>query len=652
MRARDVECSAIADAARSKQLPAIGSNANESSEDISARLAWSDEAESLLELVQEGNTKLWYEGGKSAALRRRPELLGAASLRAHFRTLRFKECGIEALSDAAGFERLEELNVGGNQLRSVRGLPASLRILHAYDNRVRSVSFVRGGAPNLVHLGLGYNSIENVARLAEALELGAPALRCLDLSFNSIVDLRDTALLVSHPALASLWLAGNPVALLPAYRAFIRGEVVLVAEANAAAAAAAELELEKKRIAQEVVGEGTSTRTAPVNLLAQLDGVSIAPRTGAAVAEEQRAYSDEGRRFLRIRINLSAVAGLGAASSSAPPPTAATPAPAPATKRPSSKKGKKGKAAKAEPVAAAEAEACENDGRTKSCAFIVEVVLDGARVHISAEGGEAVLELRPSVELRNALLFDGLRVRILAAGAFVCVRCVPHSLAVPHSRAPPLGGLCAWVSAPRANVDAQGRSRRSLRTRRRHSARVRSPRYSQQSPLLSRQQTRSERRRRRPPRRRQKKAKCLLWRRLHKTLRRAAATPPRASCLPTRSQSCLARRCSTRRRSSSRRLRPCATRSPAVAPLRSPSTQATGPGRQDLKRPPRRRPSLRRARRMWTVQRRCVSRRRSKSPQRSTKRVTPRDVQLQLRYDEKWAEVYNATGFYDWIGRR
>jgi hypothetical protein len=428
MRARDVECSAIADAARSKQLPAIGSNANESSEDISARLAWSDEAESLLELVQEGNTKLWYEGGKSAALRRRPELLGAASLRAHFRTLRFKECGIEALSDAAGFERLEELNVGGNQLRSVRGLPASLRILHAYDNRVRSVSFVRGGAPNLVHLGLGYNSIENVARLAEALELGAPALRCLDLSFNSIVDLRDTALLVSHPALASLWLAGNPVALLPAYRAFIRGEVVLVAEANAAAAAAAELELEKKRIAQEVVGEGTSTRTAPVNLLAQLDGVSIAPRTGAAVAEEQRAYSDEGRRFLRIRINLSAVSGLGAASSSAPPPTAATPAPAPATKRPSSKKGKKGKAAKAEPVAAAEAEACENDGRTKSCAFIVEVVLDGARVHISAEGGEAVLELRPSVELRNALLFDGLRVRILAAGAFVCVRCVPHSL--------------------------------------------------------------------------------------------------------------------------------------------------------------------------------------------------------------------------------
>ena len=283
LRARDVQCSVAADSARSKQLPAIGSNVDESGEDISARFTWSDEAESLLKLVLEGNTTLWYEGGKAAALRRRPELLGAASLRAHFRTLRFKECGIEELSpSAAGFVRLEELNLGGNQLRSVQGLPASLRILHAYDNRVRSVSFVRGGAPNLVHLGLGYNSVDNVARLAEALELGAPALRCLDLSFNSIVDLRDTALLVSLPALSSLWLAGNPVALLPAYRAFIRGEVVLVAEENAAAAAAAEIALEKKRIAQEVVGEDASASAATANSLAKLDGVSIAPRAGAA----------------------------------------------------------------------------------------------------------------------------------------------------------------------------------------------------------------------------------------------------------------------------------------------------------------------------------------------------------------------------------
>ena len=57
---------------------------------------------------------------------------------------------------------------------------------------------------------------------------------------------------------------------------------MLVAEENAAAAAAAEIALEKKRIAQEVVGEDASASAATANSLAKLDGVSIAPRAGAA----------------------------------------------------------------------------------------------------------------------------------------------------------------------------------------------------------------------------------------------------------------------------------------------------------------------------------------------------------------------------------
>ena len=412
-RAKDVDVATVSEMACSKQLPALGSSFED--DDSSAKLAWSDEAPSVLKLALEGNTTLWYEGGGAAALRRRPELLSDRNLRAHFRTLRLKEMGIAALSVAAErFTRLEELNLSGNRLSTVEHLPPSLRILHAYDNQVASVSLEYGAARSLIHLGLGYNAVSDAVRLARALEGGAPALRCLDLSFNSITDLRDTALLVSLPSITSLWLAGNPVALLPAYRAFICREVVAVATARREAADAAEEATQKQRAVRQVVtGE---RKDEAMDALALLDGISTSQRLSSAggAGGDVDVYATPE---VTVHLNVSAVEGL------------------------------------ADPNAAVDA--ADADAVSTPSAFVLDFTLDvhpgrlGVdSVRVPVVGGEAVLRLRPSVALRDALLLYGLRVRLLSAGAFTRVHTMRIVSPLPdhhHLSQPP-----PWLSLSRA----------------------------------------------------------------------------------------------------------------------------------------------------------------------------------------------------------
>jgi hypothetical protein len=88
-------------------------------------------------------------------------------------------------------------------------------------------------------------------------------------------------------------------------------------------------------------------------------------------------------------------------------------------------------------------------------AFVLDFTLDvhpgrlGVdSVRVPVVGGEAVLRLRPSVALRDALLLYGLRVRLLSAGAFTRVHTMRIVSPLPdhhHLSQPP-----PWLSLSRA----------------------------------------------------------------------------------------------------------------------------------------------------------------------------------------------------------
>jgi len=128
-----------------------------------------------------------------------------------------KECGIEKLDEGLlKLDSLTELNVGANQIKTIENIPASLKVLLAYDNEIQSMGLCEN--PNLLHLGLGYNKIDKLGVWIETLH----KLEFLDLAYNNICDLQSLIFSLQQlKALRSLVLSGNPISMLPNYRAFI-----------------------------------------------------------------------------------------------------------------------------------------------------------------------------------------------------------------------------------------------------------------------------------------------------------------------------------------------------------------------------------------------------------------------------------------------
>jgi hypothetical protein len=88
----------------------------------------------------------------------------------------------------ATFSGLRELNLSGNKVAVVQHVPPGLVSLCAYANNVRRVDVgTSGGVETLVHVGLGYNVLEDdglygLARLA-------PNVEVLDVCWNGLTDL-------------------------------------------------------------------------------------------------------------------------------------------------------------------------------------------------------------------------------------------------------------------------------------------------------------------------------------------------------------------------------------------------------------------------------------------------------------------------------
>ncbi|XP_062446336.1 leucine-rich repeat-containing protein 43 [Rhea pennata] len=126
------------------------------------------------------------------------------------------------------FQRLEELVLSANRIGAVpsANLPRTLKVLELYGNAVgdlRDLCCPLPPPPRLQHLGLGGNRLGGSSQALAYLAADFwPNLVSLDLSFNALADL--PGLLSALSALRELRvlvLQGNPLALLPAYRAFV-----------------------------------------------------------------------------------------------------------------------------------------------------------------------------------------------------------------------------------------------------------------------------------------------------------------------------------------------------------------------------------------------------------------------------------------------
>jgi len=116
------------------------------------------------------------------------------------------------------FESLHELNVSHNEIQEVRNLPSSIKALHACDNEIARIYWGPSMSPfsNLIHLALGCNKISSLNDLQ--LDQFAPRLIVLDVSFNDLTSL-DNALTAAArlSQLAHLRLYGNPCSLILGY---------------------------------------------------------------------------------------------------------------------------------------------------------------------------------------------------------------------------------------------------------------------------------------------------------------------------------------------------------------------------------------------------------------------------------------------------
>lgn len=115
------------------------------------------------------------------------------------------------------FIRLVELDLSGNPFHEgiMQGLPHQLRILNVYDCQILYIHHL---PETLVHLGLGYNAVDNV----EAIVAMCPKLVSLDLSFSSLTNFGETLDLLSRlEGLKHLFLLGNPLSFADQYRAWV-----------------------------------------------------------------------------------------------------------------------------------------------------------------------------------------------------------------------------------------------------------------------------------------------------------------------------------------------------------------------------------------------------------------------------------------------
>ncbi|KAG2389020.1 hypothetical protein C9374_014420 [Naegleria lovaniensis] len=108
---------------------------------------------------------------------------------------------------------LEVLSLSFNKLTSIRCLPQNLYGLTAYSNSISKIVPLKTFA-NIVHLGLGYNRLNNLAFVENC-----PYLASLDVSFNDLTSLEQSLQsLTKVPSLKTLNLQGNCFCLLEHYR--------------------------------------------------------------------------------------------------------------------------------------------------------------------------------------------------------------------------------------------------------------------------------------------------------------------------------------------------------------------------------------------------------------------------------------------------
>jgi hypothetical protein len=159
----------------------------------------------------------WMGAEEAKIMRSLPPDLTGEEVIFCFETLRMPRMKIERL-DLENFQRLRELDVSGNNLGRIDGIPWSLQILNAYDCQIESV----GNLPeSLLHLGLGYNKLGSKDQLSAVVNM-CPELVSLDMAFNSFCDFKETLETIAHlTKLKHLYLTGNPLALAPNYRLWV-----------------------------------------------------------------------------------------------------------------------------------------------------------------------------------------------------------------------------------------------------------------------------------------------------------------------------------------------------------------------------------------------------------------------------------------------
>jgi hypothetical protein len=169
---------------------------------------WSDEAKTLADLVA---SDLRLED------RRRPELTTRDFVLGYFKTLRMKDMNIVRIDeDLKHFSALAELSLSGNPLGALRRLPQNLVILNVYNCNVRQLGGAGMALPKLVHLGIGYNEVDN--DVLKGFPATFPNLLSLDISYNHLSTFQQSMeTLREMPKLTSLMLYGNPCCLVRGY---------------------------------------------------------------------------------------------------------------------------------------------------------------------------------------------------------------------------------------------------------------------------------------------------------------------------------------------------------------------------------------------------------------------------------------------------
>ncbi|NWS41721.1 LRC43 protein, partial [Probosciger aterrimus] len=155
-----------------------------------------------------------------------PELVRGSSVFQVLRSLRIVDKGVEEVdAGLLQLQQLEELILSANHISGITSanLPRTLKVLELCCNAVADLQdLCVQPPPELQHLGLGYNRLCGPSQDKCLTAAFWPNLVSLDLSFNNLTDLLGlVSQLSSLEKLRILVLKGNPLALIPTYRAFL-----------------------------------------------------------------------------------------------------------------------------------------------------------------------------------------------------------------------------------------------------------------------------------------------------------------------------------------------------------------------------------------------------------------------------------------------